>query len=198
MKDKEATVIVDLTPTEEEILKNLDKDARWGINRALKEGLTIEESEDFESFYDIYKNNIAEAGVRSETIETIIEHTTKLFLCKKEGVVIAGAVLRLVEGIPKLDFAASLPDFRKYQPNNLLYWQCIVWSKKNNYDKLDLGGWQINARDNLIGVNKFKERWGKVVYSERDFPFLKAIGRKLVRNFRFFWWLNKKLRLLLH
>ena len=38
MKDINATVIIDLTPDEKKIFKNLNKDARWGIKKAEKEG----------------------------------------------------------------------------------------------------------------------------------------------------------------
>ena len=51
MKVLKKTVLVDLTETEENILKNLDKNARWGINRAKREGLIIEENKGIEGFY---------------------------------------------------------------------------------------------------------------------------------------------------
>jgi lipid II:glycine glycyltransferase (peptidoglycan interpeptide bridge formation enzyme) len=96
--------------------------------------------------------------------------------------------------MPTLNVNASLEGYRHLQPNNLLYWNCITWAKEQGYKELDLGGWQINARDNAIGVNKFKEKWGTVTYYYEDFPVFKSIGRKLIRNFGFFWWLNKKIR----
>ena len=59
--------------------------------------------------------------------------------------------------IPTLCFGCSVPEFRKSQPNNLLYWTCIKWCKQRNYKIFDLGGWQINAQEHLQGVNRFKE-----------------------------------------
>ena len=56
MKDINATVLVDLEPTEEEIFKSLQKDARWGIKKAIREGLIIEKSDKWEEFYEIYKH----------------------------------------------------------------------------------------------------------------------------------------------
>jgi hypothetical protein len=57
-----------------------------------------------------------------------------------------------------------------------------------------MGGWQINAKGHLKGINKFKEKFGNIVYYYKDYPLHMAIGRKLIRNIGFFWWLNNKLK----
>jgi len=194
MKDITATVIVDLSPDEQTIFNSLQKDARWGIKKAQKEGLTIEESSDFDKFYQIYLLSMKEIGVNPETLGHVKSHSSVLFICYKDKVAIAGAILEIVNNVPTLTRAASLSEYRNSQPNNILYWHCITWSKRKGYPNLDLGGWQVNARGNLDGVNKFKERWGKVVYTKRDYPLLRALGRKLVRGSGFFWWLNNKIR----
>jgi len=194
MKDINATVIVDLRPTEKEILNNLQKDARWGIGRAKKEGLTIEESKEWEEFYEIYKKTMVEGRGNIETLEHLKEHGDVLFICKKDKKIIAGAAIEIINGVPMLCRNASSKEYLHMQPNNLLYWHCILWCKRKGYDKFDLGGWQINARGHTVGVNKFKEKWGKIIYYYKSYPFYVAIGRKLIRKFRFFWWLNKKLK----
>ncbi|MEM3405614.1 MAG: peptidoglycan bridge formation glycyltransferase FemA/FemB family protein [Candidatus Pacearchaeota archaeon] len=197
MKDINATVIVDLTPNEEEIMKNLDKDARWGIKKAIKNNLIVEETnkeEDLKEFYKIYEKELKEKIIRVETFEHLKENMDILFVCKKDNKIIAGATLKIKNNIPTLTRNASLKEYLSFHPNNLLYWNLILWSKKNGYKKLDLGGYQIKPRGNLIGINKFKERWGEIVYYYDDYPFYKAIGRKLIRNFGFFWWLNKKMK----
>ena len=198
MKDINATVFIDLTPSEEEILKSLQKDARWGIGRARRSGLVVEESDDWESFYPIYLQTMKEVGVKPETLEHLKEHGKVLFLCKikekRKNKIIAGASLDIVDGNPYLSRNASLNEYLKMQPNNLLYWHCILWGKKKGYKKLNLGGWQINAQGAAIGVNKFKERWGKVHFYKKDYPFSVAIGRKLVRNLPFLKRINEKIK----
>ena len=198
MKDINATVIVDLTPSEQEILDNLHKDARWGINRAKRDGLSVEESDDWSEFYHIYEQTMKEGEAKASSLENLRNNTKKLFICKKDGKIIAGAGIWFVDiynkDIPRLYFNASLKEYQSSQPNNLLYWSCILWAKKEGYKEFDLGGWQINARGNLEGINKFKEKWGKVVHFKKNYATHKAIGRKLVRNSGFFWWLNKKLK----
>jgi lipid II:glycine glycyltransferase (peptidoglycan interpeptide bridge formation enzyme) len=191
MKDTAATVIVDVSPDENVIMNNLQKDARWGIRKSIKEGLIVEISDDWDSFYPIYLSTMKYSGIKPETKKHLIEHGKVLFLCKKNDIIIAGASLEIQNGLPYLSRNASLDDYKKYEPNNLLYWHCILWSKNQGYEKLNLGGWQINARGDEIGINKFKERWGKVVYYEKDYSLLRALGRKVVRNSKFFYNINK-------
>lgn len=177
MKDIGATVIVDLKPSQEDIFNGLQKDARWGVKKAEREGLVIEESEDWESFYQIYLETMDNVGVKAETLDHLKEHADVLFLCKKDEKVIGGASLHVINNTPKLTRNASLKKYQTYQSNNLLYWYCILWSKERGYNKLDLGGWQVNPRGHAQGVNKFKERWGEVVYSEQDYPIPNSSGR---------------------
>jgi len=202
MRDINATIIVDLTPNEEKIKARLHKDARWGIGRAERDGLVVEENqnpEDWKEFYEIYKNTMKLGGTMPETLENLKKNSEVFFVCKnKEGKVIAGAGIWFLDKydfkIPRLYFNASLSEYQKSQPNNLLYWKCILWCKEKGYGKFDLGGWQINARGHLKGINKFKEKWGEIVYYDREYPLHIALGRKLIRKFEFFWWLNKKIK----
>ncbi len=201
MKDINATVIVNLKPSIDEIKRNLHKDARWGIGRAQREGLIIKKTtneEDWKELYKIYEQTIICGGSAPESLESLKKNSVALFVCKKENKIIAGAGIFFKDiyniKIPRLYFNASLKEYQKMQPNNLLYWACILWSKKKGFEEFDLGGWQINAKGHLQGINKFKEKWGKVIYFQKSYSIRKALGRKLVRNSKVFWWLNKKFK----
>lgn len=201
MKDINATVLVDLLPTEKDILEGLHKDARWGIGRAERSGLSVKTSnkkEDWAEFYKIYRKTLEEGGTNPLSLEELKKKTLQFFVCKKEGKIIAGSGIWIANKydikIPRLYFNASLKECQNHQPNNLLYWSCMSWCKKQGHEKFDLGGWQINARKHLTGINKFKEKWGEVIYYHKDYPIHEAVGRKLVRNFGLFHWLNQKIR----
>ena len=197
MKDINGTVVVDLTHTEEDILKNLQKDARYGIHRAQRDGLIVERAigdDNWNEYYNIYKETLVEGGGSTDSLEELKKESIVFFVCKKEGKIIAGATIKMKRNRPTLYTNASIKEYQINQPNNLLYWECILWCKKKGYTEFDLGGWQINAFDHLSGVNNFKVKWGKVEYYFEEYPFVKAMGRKLIRNFKFFWWLNKKLK----
>lgn len=201
MKDINATVLVNIKPSKEKIFENLHKDARWGINKAKKEGLIVEEVKDdleWIEFYKIYRKIMIEGGATPESIEELKKMIAVLFICKKDKMTIAGAGIgfggEYDAKIPQLKINASLREYLNLQPNNFLYWHCILWCKEKGYEKFDLGGWQINASGHLEGVNNFKERWGELIYYYKDYSFIKAVGRKLIRNSKIFWWLNKKLK----
>ncbi len=189
MKDINATVIIDLAPDEKKIFKNLNKDARWGIRKAEKEGLIVKEADsekEWNEFYEFFKNVVREGGSDVQSFEYIRKPAHKLFICKKGEKIIGGAAVFFDPiydiNIPRLFKIASDKEYLDLQPNNLLYWHCILWAKNSGYKKFDFGGWQINAQGHLEGINKFKEKWGEIVYHYNVYPFFRALGRKIIRN----------------
>ncbi len=195
MKDINATVLVDLEPTEEEIFKSLQKDARWGVKKAIREGLIVEESDKWEEFYEIYKQTQRGGKATIHPLKIVLETSNILFICNYKEKMIAGLAIgfrgdKYDKNLPSLSKLASVSQYHSLQPNNLLVWKAILWSKKKGYKLFDMGGWQINAKGHVVGINKFKERWGEIVYYYTDYPFHIAIRRKLIRNFTFIWWLR--------
>lgn len=192
MKDISATVIVDLNCSLDQIYDNLQKDARWGIKKAQREGLFVKiiDKKDpmwdkaWEEFYPIYYQTLDKTSIYVESVDHVKRYAVVLILCLKGDQLLAGAALDVINNTPKLTRNGSLKEFQNLQPNNLLYWECIKWSKERGYPTLDLGGWQINPGSQEAGVNSFKERWGRVVYSKKEYPFYRAIGRKVVKRFR--------------
>jgi len=186
--DIQATIEIDLSRSQEELWNAADKDARWGVKKAEKEGLIIEETEkleDWQEFYEIYKKTIIAGGIVPNQLSELKKDRYRLFICKKDNSVIAGAIIFIKEDRLILKFNASIYEFLKFQPNNLLYWHLILFGKKNNLKIFDLGGYQLNASGHLTGVNKFKERWGGKIVEYRIYSWnpIRIIGRKIIRNF---------------
>jgi lipid II:glycine glycyltransferase (peptidoglycan interpeptide bridge formation enzyme) len=197
-KDYQTTIEIDLKKDLETLWNNLDKDARWGVKKAEKEYLIFEESEDWDTFYEMYKNTLERGKVETKEKGELQKLAAKLFVIKKEEKIIAGAAIKIQDRIVKLYLNASEKEFLKFQPNNCLYWNILKWSKENGFEIFDLGGYQENARkgDKLYEINRFKQRWGGEIkriniYSKN---FLWIIGRKLIRNSRILWELNNKIR----
>lgn len=196
MKVVRKTVIVDLKRPEEEILKNLDKNARWGLNRAKREGLIVEEDKGLDEFYPAYLKEMKRYKVTPYSLENIKKNKLVFIGCRKDKKLIAGIVMVLDKetGLPKINYHSSLEEYHKFQPNDLLYWNCILWAKKRGYEKLDLGGYAVNPQGNMIGVNKYKEKWGEVISEEIDVSFFEAIKFRLITNIKFTQWLILILR----
>ena len=170
-----STIDIPLDGDLETIYKRIDKKARWGVNKAKKEGLQVIEAGslgEVEEFYKIYKETCHRGNITPIPLEFMKDFFSKLkeynflFLVKYKGEYIAGSWVKIYGknfSIPKQEYNASLTEYLNMQPNNLLYWHMIEWAKNKGYSYLDLGGTDSEAQkgskqDNL---NQFKERWGE-------------------------------------
>jgi heptosyltransferase II len=213
MKDKKATLIIDIKDkTKEELFSSIDRSRRKNILKSIREGLKFEDtfsSQDIEEAYLVYTKVWFEGGInpmtKDEWDEKLSSKEYKLFILKLDSKIIGSAIIRLItkkyygeesdsRGIRFRAFS-SKKEFNDFRPNDFLYWNSILYALKNKMDFVDLGGYQINPRGHLKGINRFKQMWGgKLFYFDVDFPFYQAIGRKLMKKFNFFWWMNEKLK----
>ena len=190
------TIEVDLTSPIDEIWQKLDKDARWGVNKARREGLIVKEADEQEAkeYYHLYiemckRNNVKAHSFDELSLSLNQSYKRGIFICKKDDRVIAGASITEDKNreVISLFSNASIEEYLKLQPNNLIYWEIIVYGKNNNARAFDLGGYELNVKEGskVGGINRFKERWGgKIVnypvYSINPFYI---IARKLIRKF---------------
>jgi len=213
MKDVNATVMIDLKNIDEEALfNNIEHSRRKNIKKSQREELIFEEpksEKEIKQAYKIYSDVWIEGGATPETYEEFSEKAKdknfKFFVLKKKQRVIGSAIIQKVtkkyyslennsKGILFHAFSSDRK-FSDLRPNDALYWNSILFAFREKLDFVDLGGWQINSRGHLKGINRFKEQWGgKIFYYYKDYSFLRALGRKLIRNIPFFWWLNKKFK----
>lgn len=197
-KDVRATIIVDVTKPEEEIISRMDRSRRKNVNKAIREGVLFTEAKDGEwpEWYKIYCKVWKEGGVSPSKLDFLKKPNYKLYLAKKDDCILGGGLFEEAEDRIIFRAYASLIEYQELRVNDFLYWSSILWAKKNGKKEVDLGGWQINARDHLKGVNEFKEKWGGNIVNYEvcsKNPFY-IIGRKLIKKYAFFWWLNKKIR----
>lgn len=167
MKVKIHSLWIDLNKSEEEIYNNLSKT----IKRSLKKFNdlilidTPESEDDIKEFYKIYlitaKNNF-----KPFSYEEFKNIKGKIFLAKLDKQIIAGIYNKISpnpnESLVSMKINASLPEFRKYQANSLLYWRSILWAKSKKFLKYDLGGFNPNVTENdrVYNINKFKLHFG--------------------------------------
>ena len=172
-KNSFSTIEIPLKEDLNKIWANLDKEARWGVNRARKEGAEIIEAsneKDVEIFYNIYKETCERGGivpVSLDFMKYLFNHFREynaLFLVKYKEKYIAGSWVKMSANfsLPKQEYNASLSEFLDVQPNNLLYWHMIEWAKRRGCSGFDLGGIEPDAKEGskLSQLNRFKERWG--------------------------------------
>jgi hypothetical protein len=210
MKDINATIRINLTgKNEEEIWRNIKYTRRKYVQQAIKEKLFYEQSnseEDLRKMFDMHMKTLVEGGTASWTYERwkkFVEPAGNKFYFVKKGDVVVGcfALAPINEkfygiesnknGIRPVIYA-SIKEYQQYRTHDYMYWITIKYALANKYDFVDLGGWQINARDHLVNVNKFKEEWGgEIYYYHWDYPFFTALRRKLIRRSKILWKVNQ-------
>ena len=157
-----ATVVVDLTPTEEAILANMNSYRRRDIRRAEKHGVVIQEVTDAEladDFSNQLKDVFAKQGLVPtfgvERVRTLIKHlqpTGRLLMLRArdaEGHCIATG---LFLGLGETAFYWGGASWRQYQnlhPNELIQWYSMRFWKRRGMKQY-----------NLVGTMDFKRRFG--------------------------------------
>ena len=213
MKDINATIIIELEgKSEEEVFKTIKYSRRKSIKIAKKSKLYFEQAnseQDLEEMYKLHSTILREGGTTPWKYDKWRKYVSlaadKFYFMKKGNTIIGCFALSEIterefginsdkKGIRPLVFA-NYKEFNNYKPNDFMYWCSIKYALNNSYSFIDLGGYQIKPRGHLKGINFFKEGWGgKIFYYYLDYSFLKAIGRKLIRNIGFFWWVNAFLK----
>jgi SAM-dependent methyltransferase len=187
-KDYKATILIDLSRSEEELWNGLKKDARRYTKKALENGIAFEESMNWEEFYPVYEKIALSGGINPISLESLKRQPLELLIAKKDKTLIGGVVMGLENNVPYMKINAVDPNFQDLYAGYFVYWNMILWAKRKGYKKLDLGGYQLKGKDKLGAINAFKEKWGgevviTPVYSKNPAYIL---GRKLVRNSKFF------------
>lgn len=167
--------IIDLTKSEEELLKNMHSKTRYNIRVAQKNGVKVEERTDDEAF-DIYKKLYFETTKR-QSYHGHNEDYHKLVWqnFKKAG------IARLLIGWYKNEpltawmlfnfkdtlyypYGGSSKEHPEVMSNNLVAWEAIKLGKKLNLKKFDMWGAantpDPEPSDPYYGFHRFKKGYG--------------------------------------
>lgn len=191
------TILIDLSKTEEELRKSMEKkSARWGVNYAIKKGLIFEEVKsgfELEKLYDLYQKTADVGGFSIKSYLFLFElwdnkECAKVFVIKKEDEVVAGGVMLIDKDYTILSITASSDEGHNLQAMPFLYWKMIIFSKMLGKKYFDLGGYDAEAKvgEKLYNVNKFKENFGGKITEQ---PFYSTnykypLIRGLMKRFR--------------
>jgi lipid II:glycine glycyltransferase (peptidoglycan interpeptide bridge formation enzyme) len=163
------TMILDLTPTEEELLMAMRDSTRHAIHYAERKGIIVEKSEkkeDFEQFLMLWADTVK----RKKFIDYPFSYYQKLydilakqnfmelFVAKYQGKIIA-AVWIVYYGKKGFYYrAASAMEYRNLQGPYLIFWEAIREAKRRNCTEFDF--WGIAPNDDpkhpWAGFTRFK------------------------------------------
>ena len=156
---------------EDKVEDNLNKfkpSHKRAVRKAIKEGIEIRESDKFEEFYQILRNNlkIRHNVTPTHTLEELLKvkklfpSKVKLFGAFLDGKMVAGVVNFICNADVVLAFYISHDE--KYQETralNLLFYMIFDWAIKGNFKVFDFGIFTVNEDPNF-GLARFKENFG--------------------------------------
>ena len=164
------TVSLDLSLSEDEIWKNqISSKNRNMIRKAEKEGVTIVESDDYETFKRLYDNTMANLHAEEfyffpqsyyEEYKQKFKDNCLLCFATLDGKVIAGSMFMFSDNYAHYHLSARDRDYSRYAANNLILWFAIRKAKECGCKWFHFGGGTTGAEeDSLL---KFKKEFSKI------------------------------------
>ncbi|MBD3368758.1 GNAT family N-acetyltransferase [Candidatus Fermentibacteria bacterium] len=164
---RELSAVIDLSRFGEEVDLAFRSSARRGVRKAIKNGIRVEENDDFGAFYPVLETNLKDRhGVRpTHTLEELFllrkllggEKVRQFVAVDDRDRILAGMVMFHCNPRVTLAFYISHDEeFQKLRPVNLLYREVIDWARQMGYRYLDLGTFTLEMDVNY-GLCRFKE-----------------------------------------
>jgi len=163
--------LVNLDKPIDEIWRNLKKSRRYGINKAKKKGVTIEEIRERDLIPEFYKllqetykkrNNPLEDISNFEAVFDILvpKKMAKFFMAKYDGRYIAAMLILLYRGVVYDWYAGSSQKQEDLIlcPNDLIAWHAIERCANNGFHTFDFGGG--GEPNDTSGWVEFKRQFG--------------------------------------
>lgn len=168
----ETSLIIDLTQSEEDILKQMKPKGRYNIKVAQKHGVEVKSSDDVAAFhkilvktggrdgFGIHPSNYYEAMLKS------LGNHAQLLMAYHQDEPIAGGIFTYLEDWGIYYYGASDHAHRKLMAPYLIQWTAIQEAKKRGCHFYDFLGISPEGAKNhaWAGVTQFKKKFGgKVV-----------------------------------
>ncbi len=172
------TFMLDLSPTEDTLFKNLHSKTRYNIKVALKHGVTVtEKSTDdaFTSYLHLTEETTKRQGFFAHTPEyhkkqwNTLSHeaispytslSSHLFLANYNKKILASWILFVFKDTLYYPYGASSNEHREVMASNLIMWEAIKFGKKLGLKKFDMWGAlgpDPDTSDSWYGFHRFKQ-----------------------------------------
>ncbi len=186
------TLWIDLTKSEEELLKNLHPKTRYNIRLAKKKGVEVfEDNSDkaFEKYIQLTRETVKRQNFYAHTERyhwlmwdylhklPISNHQppiARLLVSKYRNETLSAWILFVWKDFLYYPYGASSEKYKNVKANNLMMWEAIKYGRKNNLKIFDLWG-----REEGKGFTRFKEGYN---------PYLvESLGSWDMKTSRFYW-----------
>ena len=177
------TFILDLTKSEDELLKNMNQKTRYNIKLAQKHGVIVKENNSqvaFEKYWELTKETTQRQKFYAHTKqyhklmwETLGQTQGKsfdqnklsahLFTAEYKGETLATWILFVYKDTLYYPYGASSSIYKEVMASNLMLWEAIRFGKKLGLKKFDMWGSMgpdPDTKDPWYGFHKFKQGYG--------------------------------------
>jgi lipid II:glycine glycyltransferase (peptidoglycan interpeptide bridge formation enzyme) len=192
---REYTSSIDLTQDFSSLFNNMGKSCRRSIKRAVRDGIKVKLSEDYDQFYRLYKSFFRSKKLlgQLEDLTTIRRYGT-LFTAEYNDELLAGtvhliddsAIVAWIGVNGRLDTTDAKKKLRIGYASRLIYWEAIKFAKERGLAEFDLGGLFREKGDNYPGhsIDAWKQHFGgtSVVryHYYKDYNKVLALARKIL------------------
>ena len=166
------TMLIDLTPAEDQLLAAMKPKTRYNVRLAEKKGVVIRLGTlaDLDLLYAMYAETVQRDGFIIRPLDYyrdawgsfIQSGLGQPLLAQVDGDVVAGLILFHFADRAWYMYGMSRNVHRDKMPNYLLQWAAMRWAKARGCTRYDLWGApdELTEADSMWGVYKFKEGLG--------------------------------------
>lgn len=207
-----STVLIDLSPSLDTVMANLNQKGRHAIRRAERDGVTVKRVEANEEncrlFYDLLADTAAghKFFIRSYEYQRDFWQRYassghgQLLFAYFDGKIVAGAFAMVFGDKSTYKDGASIRERTAYGASHLLQWKVIEWAKESGSKLHDLCGAPPSDRINdeshpHYGVGRFKTSFNKqvtdyvgafdIVVRPGQYLWWTKFGERVIKSF---WW----------
>lgn len=196
----EHTSILDLTQTEEEMLKNMRRQTRYEVKKASRLNVKVkkyEAKEKIDQFINLQQETAKRQGFVTssekflKTLTEVFSNDANIYVSTKDGPVLnMGLVLKSGQEVDYFE-AASTPQSYKLPGSYGLLWQAIKDAKQAKYKRFNFWGiaYSNDPKNRYAGVTTFKRGFGG-----EDITYLPAQDLIINNNKYAFNWLVETAR----
>jgi len=194
-----STLILDLEEEVDDIWKGItSKSCKYNINRAKREDVSVEISQDYEGFIERYNKFAKDKGIELSgfSIEEM-KRFGALFVAKYDNKIVSSHLYLEDDKYIRSLLACSdrFSDISKIAgyANRLIIWEAIQYAKNKGIKTFDFGGYYTGKKPDSEKekINKFKKEFGgKLVtqynYKRVDSPVYKLLkaGYRVISSLR--------------
>lgn len=165
------TFILDITKSEEELLKNMHNKTRYNIRLAQKHGVVVKEDSGdtaFSAYLSLSEETTRRQGfyAHNRNYHETLWHTlkasgmAKLFTATYHNEILSAWIIFCLGDTIYYPYGASSRNHREVMAPTLMLWEIVRWAKGKGFKKFDLWGAMgpnPDVHDPWYGFHRFKE-----------------------------------------